>query len=343
MTKVAVALLNWNGEKILPTFLPSVVHNTSNADIYIIDNASTDGSLDYVAKNFPQVKIINLEQNYGFAGGYNKGLERIKAEYFVLLNTDVKVTPGWTEKIIQFMDAHPKIAAVQPKILSFREPEKFEYAGAAGGFIDKWGYPLARGRVLNVVEQDKGQYNDITPVFWASGAAMFIRACDFFKVGGFDEDFFAHMEEIDLCWRLKNMGKQIYVYPNATVFHLGGGTLEYNNPRKIYFNFRNSLYMLVKNMPVGKAFPLIFWRMVLDGIAALNFLTAGPRQGFIQVLRAHLHFYKNLKTFIKKRRKLKKNNKFDYPEIIHKSIIWQFYVKKKHFFSQIADKNEYHG
>ncbi len=334
--KVAVALLNWNGERILPEFLPSVVENTPDADIYIIDNASDDKSLDYVKKNFPDIKIIRLDKNYGFAGGYNQGLKDIQAEYYVLLNTDVKVTPGWINGIISFMEQHPEIAAVQPKIMSYREPNKFEYAGAAGGFIDKWGYPLARGRVLNVLEEDKGQYDDIRPVFWASGAALFVRSRDFFEAGGFDEDFFAHMEEIDLCWRLKNMGKEIYVYPIVKVFHLGGGTLAYNNPRKIYFNFRNSLYMLIKNLPAGKAFTMIVWRMVLDGIAALNFLINGPRQGFIEVLRAHIHFHKNLKTFLAKRRIQKKNNKFDYPEVIRKSIIWQFYIRRKRFFSEIV-------
>ncbi len=336
MTKVAVALLNWNGEKILPQFLPSVVKNSHSAEIYIIDNASTDNSLAFVRENFPTVKIIQLDKNYGFAGGYNRGLKDIQAQYFVLLNTDVKVTPGWIDGIIDFMESHPHVAAVQPKIMSFTDPNKFEYAGAAGGFIDKWGYPLARGRVLNIVEQDHGQYDDITPIFWASGAAMFVRSRDFFEAGGFDEDFFAHMEEIDLCWRLKNMGKQIYFYPESVVYHLGGGTLEYNNPRKIYFNFRNSLYTLVKNLPQGKAFPLILWRMTLDAVAAFNFLVGGPRKGFIEVVRAHMHFHKNLKTFLAKRRILKKNNKFDYPEVIRKSIIWQFYVLKKRTFSDIV-------
>ncbi len=336
MNKVAVVLLNWNGEKILPTFLPSVVENTPNARIYIIDNASTDKSLEYVTQNFPQVQIIHLDKNYGFAGGYNRGLKDIQAEYFVLLNTDVKVTPGWVDEIIKFMDQHSDIAAVQPKILSYTEPDKFEYAGASGGFLDKWGYPLARGRVLNVVEQDKGQYDDIVPVFWASGAAMFVRSRDFFEAGGFDEDFFAHMEEIDLCWRLKNMGKQIYVYPKVKVYHLGGGTLSYNNPRKIYYNFRNSLLMLVKNLPRGQMFCLVLWRLMLDAVAAINFLISGPRQGFREVVRAHLHFHKNLKTFLAKRRILEKNNKFDYPEILHTSIIWQFYIRKKRRFSEIV-------
>ncbi len=337
MAKTAVALLNWNGEKILPTFLPSVVKYSQGADIYIIDNKSTDKSLDYVRKNFPQVKIIQLHDNYGFAGGYNHGLKQITADYFVLLNTDVEVTPNWLDPIIEFMENNPDIAAVQPKILSYHQKDTFEYAGASGGFLDKWAYPLARGRILDVTEKDNGQYDDIIPIFWASGAAMFIRAKDFFEAGGFDEDFFAHMEEIDLCWRLKNLGKQIYVFPQVKVYHLGGGTLNYHNPRKIFFNFRNSLYTIVKNMPGSKAFWLILWRMILDSIAAFNFLLTRPKAGFFQVIKAHCDFYKNLSKMLKKRAALKKNNNFDYKEVILKSIIWQYYIKKRRYFSQLTN------
>jgi len=337
MNKVAVVLLNWNGEKILPIFLPSVVENSYDAEIYLIDNGSNDSSLEYVRKNFPLIKIIELDKNYGFAGGYNKGLKEIKAEYFILLNTDVKVSEGWISPIIEFMDKNSNIAAVQPKILSYTNPKRFEYAGASGGFIDKWGYPLARGRIFNIVEEDKGQYDDIRPIFWASGAAMFVRSELFFRVGGFDSDFFAHMEEIDLCWRLKNIGKEIYVFPKVKVFHLGGGTLSYQNPRKIYYNFRNSLFMLIKNLPSRQVFIKILWRLILDFLAAINFLINKPRSGAWQITKAHIYFYKNLNKLIKKRKHYKKVNKFNYSEILNKSIIWQFYFRKKQKFSEIVD------
>ncbi len=335
MDKVAVVILNWNGRKHLEQFLPSVVEHSGFATIYVADNGSTDDSVDFLKKNFPQVKLVLLDKNYGFAGGYNKALAQIESEYYVLLNSDVEVTAGWIEPIIQFMDENKDVAAVQPKILSYRQREYFEYAGASGGFIDKWGYPFARGRIFDVVEKDNGQYDDIVEIFWASGAAMFVRAADYWAAGGLDEDFFAHQEEIDLCWRLKNQGKKIYVYPQVAVYHLGGGSLSYNNPRKIYFNFRNNLMMLLKNLPKGKAFGLILWRLTLDFVAALQMLLGKPKSGIWYVFKAHIDFYRSLSKTLKKRKAQLESNRFDYEQVYKKSIVWQFFVRKKQYFSQL--------
>ena len=335
MAKVAVVILNWNGKKHLQKFLPSVVEHSGIAEVYVADNGSTDDSVDFVRKNFPQVKLVLLDKNYGFAGGYNRALAQIEADYYVLLNSDVEIKEKWIEPIIGFMEQNPEVAAVQPKILSYQNPQYFEYAGGAGGFIDKWGYPFARGRIFDVVEQDHGQYDDICEIFWASGAAMFVRAKDYWLVGGLDEDFFAHQEEIDLCWRLKNRGKKIFAYPKVAVYHLGGGSLSYQNPRKVYFNFRNNLMMLLKNLPRGKAFGLIFLRLFLDAMAAFQMLLGKPKAGFFYVIKAHLSFYANLGKTLKKRRQLVKFNRFDYPQVYRKSLIWQFFVKKKRYFSQL--------
>ncbi len=335
MAKVAVVILNWNGRKHLEKFLPSVVEHSEGAEVYVADNGSTDDSVEFVRKNFSQVKLILLDKNYGFAGGYNKALSQVDADYYVLLNSDVEIKSQWIEPIIDFMEQNPDVAAVQPKILSYQKPDYFEYAGGAGGFIDFLGYPFARGRVFNVVEKDRGQYDDICEIFWASGAAMFVRASDYWAVGGLDEDFFAHQEEIDLCWRLKNRGKKIFAYPKVAVYHLGGGSLSYQNPRKVYFNFRNNLIMLLKNLPRGKAFSIIFLRLILDGIAAFQMLLGKPKAGFFYVIKAHLSFYSNLGKTLKKRRQLVKFNRFDYPQVYKKSLIWQFFVKKKRYFSQL--------
>ncbi len=333
--KVAVAILNWNGRKHLQQFLPSVVKHSAGAEIYVIDNGSTDGSVEFLRENFPQVKLVLLDKNYGFAGGYNRGLRQINAEYYVLLNSDVEVTQNWIWPVINFMDDNPDVAAVQPKILSYLQREYFEYAGASGGFIDHWGYPFARGRIFDVVEKDEGQYDDVREIFWASGAAMFVRASDYWEAGGLDPDFFAHQEEIDLCWRLKNRGKKIYVYPGVKVYHLGGGSLSYENPRKIFYNFRNNLMMLLKNLPKSKAFGLILWRLILDFVAAVQMLLGKPKKGFWYVFKAHLAFYRMLPATLKKRRELVEYNRFDYPEVYRSSIIIKFFLQKKHKFSQL--------
>jgi GT2 family glycosyltransferase len=269
--QIAVVILNWNGEKLFDTFLPSVLQNsaTENIEIIVADNASSDHSVEHIRKNYPSVKIISLESNYGFAEGYNQTLKKLKADYFVLLNSDVKVTPNWIESCIAIFEADKTIAAVQPKILSYNEPENFEYAGAGGGFIDKFGYPFCRGRILNRIERDSGQYNHKSPIFWASGACMFVRAEAFKTAGGFDGDFWAHMEEIDLCWRMKSRGYKIVYQPESVVYHLGGGTLSYGSPRKIYLNFRNNLFMLFKNLPKHQFKRIFLARMILDGVLSL--------------------------------------------------------------------------
>ncbi|MFW5756155.1 MAG: glycosyltransferase family 2 protein, partial [Tangfeifania sp.] len=248
--QIAIVILNWNGVKLFDTYLPSVIQNSEqpNVKLIVADNGSTDNSIEYLRKKFPSVKTIDLKKNYGFAEGYNQALKQVEADIFVLLNSDVEVTPGWLESALKLMEHDDSTVAVQPKILSHKKPHQFEYAGAAGGFIDRFGYPFCRGRILNRLEPDLGQYNKATPVFWASGACMFIKAEAFRKAGGFDGDFWAHMEEIDLCWRLKNQGYRIMYQPARVVFHLGGGTLSYNSPKKVYLNFRNNLFMLYKNL-----------------------------------------------------------------------------------------------
>jgi len=335
MEQVAVAILNWNGQKHLRQFLPSVLKYSQSASVYVIDNGSTDGSVQMLKQEFPQVKLVLLDKNYGFAEGYNRGLKQIKAKYYVLLNSDVELREPWIEPIIEFMEQDSEVAAVQPKILSYLQPEYFEYAGASGGFIDKWGYPFARGRIFNVVEKDQGQYDDVREVFWATGAAMFVRADDFWSVGGFDPDFFAHQEEIDLCWRLKSRGRKIYVFPQVKVYHLGGGSLSYQNPRKIFFNFRNNLMMLTKNLPGAKVWYLVFWRLILDFVAAVQMLLSGPRAGFWQVFKAHLAFYGQLPKLLKKRRQQRQYKRFDFPQVYPRSIVWDFYVRKRTKFSEL--------
>ena len=336
MTKIAIVILNWNGKHHLEKFLPSVIkNNIVGAAIYVADNASTDDSVDFLKKSFPEVKIIQNSSNDGFAKGYNQALKYIKAEFYVLLNSDVEVTDGWIEPVISLMEKDKNIAACQPKIRSYNQKEFFEHAGAAGGFIDRFGYPFCRGRVFLTTEKDNGQYDDIREIFWATGACMFIRAECFWKVNGFDEDFFAHMEEIDLCWRLKNKGHSIYYTPYSTVYHLGGGTLNYKSPRKTFLNFRNSLYMLYKNLPKKKVFPLLLMRLILDGVAGLKFLFEGNLNHFIAVIEAHLSFYSNFFKFRKKRiRNLNPVNNIS--GIYNGSIIINYYFKNLKKFSDFS-------
>ena len=336
--KIAIVILNWNGAKLLQQFLPSVIEFSKgdSTDIVIADNGSTDNSLQILQSQFPEVKILDLKQNYGFARGYNEALKQIDADYFVILNSDVEVTAGWLEEPIRLMEMDSSIAAVQPKILSYHQKTHFEYAGAAGGFIDRFGYPFCRGRIFNEVEDDRGQYNDSVDIFWATGACMFIRAKCFHEVGGFDADFWAHMEEIDLCWRLKNRGNRIIFTPESTVFHVGGGTLSYDNPRKLYLNFRNNLWLLYKNLPAGQLFPIIFMRMMLDGIAAVKLLAELNFNGIVSVLKAHYHFYCSIPSLNRKRKKAKLSGHLSAPkEKLHRSIVFQFYVRKRKRFSEI--------
>jgi len=336
--KIAIAILNWNGVKLFDTFLPSVIqYSTSdNIEIIVADNGSSDNSLQHLEKHYPSVKIIDLKKNYGFAEGYNQALKQVDADYLVLLNSDVKVTENWIEPCIEQFEADEKLAAIQPKILSHGEPKKFEYAGAAGGFIDKFGYPFCRGRILNRIEEDLGQYNQTSQIFWATGACMFVRAGAFKTAGGFDGDFWAHMEEIDLCWRLKNSGLKVVYEPKSVVYHLGGGTLSYGNPRKIYLNFRNNLYMLFKNLPRHQFTRIFFARMVLDGVAALKFILGFNFREFRAVVKAHFAFYQNLGILMRKRKETQKQVIVkNHPEIYPQSIMWKFFIQKKRRFSDL--------
>lgn len=330
--KVSIVILNWNGSNYLQRFLPSIIRYSSYewAEIVVADNGSTDNSKEIIEKEFPSVRYIQLERNYGFAEGYNRALQQIEADYYLLLNSDVEVTENWLEPLLDTMQSDHKIGACQPKILSLNDRERFEYAGASGGFIDRFGYPFCRGRILNVMERDEGQYNTPISVFWASGAAMLVRADVWRELEGFDADFYAHMEEIDLCWRMKNIGYKVAVCPQSVVYHLGGGSLSYGDPVKIYLNFRNNLFLLYKNLPKGKLFPVLLARMILDGIAAIQFLVTGQFKAFQKVCAAHRDFYKNLTSLIQKRKTLISTSVVSYhPEIYQGSIVWNFFILKK--------------
>jgi GT2 family glycosyltransferase len=334
---IAVVILSWNGVSLFNRFLPSVLANSreEGVSIYVADNGSTDGSIDFLRTNFPEVRLILLDHNYGFAGGYNRALQHIQADFYILLNSDVEVTPGWILPCIVRLQTEPETAAVQPKIRSFSDRNKFEYAGAAGGFVDYWGFPFCRGRILSELEEDNRQYDTPVSVFWATGACMFIRSQLFHNSGGFDEDFFAHMEEIDLCWRLKNQGWIIKSEPESIVYHLGGATLSYQSPKKIFLNFRNSLWMMVKNLPEGKLFSRMFIRMALDGVAAVHFLMTGKWNAFKAVLSAHFSFYRTLPDFLRKRSKLlKKVKQNNHPEMFGGSMVLRFYILKYREFSR---------
>ncbi len=336
--ETAIVILNWNGKNLFNKFLPSVIENSKgdNIEIIIADNGSTDGSIDFLQQNYPTIKIIDLKENFGFAEGYNRALKQVHAKYFVLLNSDVKVSKNWITPCVERFESDKEVAAIQPKILSYNQPELFEYAGAAGGFIDKFGYPFCRGRILNEVEEDKKQYNQSTGIFWASGAAMFIRAETFYKSGGFDGDFFAHMEEINPCWRIKSRGFKIVYEPQSVVFHLGGGTLSYDSPQKVYLNFRNNLWMLFKNLPKKQFKRVFFTRLVLDGVAALKFLAGLNFTGFMAVVKAHVAFYKNFSALRKKRKTVQHEIVVkQHREMCPKSIMWKFFIQKKKKFSDL--------
>lgn len=301
--KLAIVILNWNGVHLLKEFLPSVVKFSKNsASIYVADNASTDTSVKYLAKNHPEVKCIQMNQNYGYAEGYNLALQQINEPYAVLLNNDVAFQEDIVPPILHLFENQPQIAAIQPKILNYKNPTYFEYAGAGGGFIDWFAYPFCRGRVFSKIEKDLGQYNDETEIFWASGACLAIRVSTFFEAGGFDKDYFAHMEEIDLCWRLKNLGYKVYYTGKTEVFHLGGGTLANQHPQKTFLNFRNSLFNLLKNAPSKNIYAKLLMRMVLDGVAAFSFLIKFQFSHFVAVLKAHFSFYSHFSRMKKKRK-----------------------------------------
>jgi len=333
--KVAVVILNYNGLSHLQKYLPTLIKNTDRyVDIIIGDNCSTDGSVEYLERNFPELPIIKNDENYGFAGGYNEVLRKIEAEYYVLLNSDVEVTSNWVNPIIELMKADKSIAACSPKILSYTNKKYFEHAGAAGGYIDKYGFPFCKGRVFDYVEEDNAQYDGDFEVFWCSGAAMFVRSDLFWKGGGFDADFFAHMEEIDWCWRMKNMGYKIMSSSRSSVYHLGGGTLSYVSPFKTYLNFRNNLSMIYKNSE--KPNILILKRKLIDGIAALKFLLSGDLKNFKAVYKGHRDFNKQKKALLLKRESLKSQlKKFSNNGVLNSSLVVEFYLKKKKTFSSL--------
>ena len=336
-SKVAVVILNWNGKSFLEKFLPTVIQYSSGAQIIVADNQSSDDSVAFLKTQFPQVSVILNPSNDGFATGYNLALKQVKAEYYVLLNSDVEVTENWLQPIIKLMDENLKVAACQPKILDYNHPSKFEYAGAAGGFIDKYGYPFCRGRIFNVLEEDKAQYDTAIEVFWATGACMFMRAEAFWKVGGFDDDYFAHMEEIDVCWRMKNIGYQIYVEPSSKVYHVGGGTLNKLSPRKTFLNFRNNLTTLTKNASPRFLFFKIIYRMILDGVAAFKFLLEGNGSHFIAVIKAHFSFYKHLPSTLKKRDEMRLMDEFKDATtgVYEKNIVYAHFVKGVKHYSEL--------
>jgi GT2 family glycosyltransferase len=336
--KLLIVILNWNGSHHLRRFLPSVVKHSNYdwAEIVVADNYSDDDSCKVVEQEFPEIKLFRLDKNYGFAEGYNQSLKNNNADYFLLLNSDVEVTENWLQPMVKIMDSNPLIGACQPKIMSLQHPGEFEYAGASGGFIDRYGYPFCRGRMVNIQEHDSGQYENPLSVFWASGAAMVVRGNIWHEMGGFDADFWAHMEEIDLCWRMKNRGFKVVVCPESKVYHLGGGSLSYGSPQKIYLNFRNNLFLLYKNLPKGKLYGTLFKRMILDGVAAFQFLLTGQFKAFIRVLGAHRDFYQSLKKLRQKRKELLPQiTTTNHPEIYKGSLIFDFFIAKKRKFSSL--------
>lgn len=332
MKKVAVVILNWNGKKLLEDFLPSVVAHTpvDIADVIVADNGSTDDSVGFLSRSFPQVGVIQLDQNYGFAEGYNRALEGIAHKYSVLLNSDVEVTEDWLQPLVDYLEAHPEVSACQPKILSYRKRDSFEHAGACGGFIDSLGYPFCRGRLFTVVEKDHKQYEQICPVFWATGAALFIRTADFREVGGLDGTFFAHMEEIDLCWRLKSADKEIVCIPQSVVYHLGAATLAKESPRKTYLNFRNNLLMLYKNLPAQRVKQVLIIRLMLDCMAMLQMALTCKFSNAAAVFRAIRDFYQIKNEYREKRsRNLSKAVKRNFSEMYDGSIVVDYYLKRQ--------------
>lgn len=330
MKKIAVVILNWNGKGLLEVFLPSVVEYSTAPDIelVIVDNGSTDDSVDFLSKLYHQIRVVRLSENYGFAGGYNKGLELIEAEYFVLLNSDVEVTEGWLDPIIKYLDSNQDVAAAQPKILSQRDKSYFEYAGASGGFIDRFGYPFCRGRIFKAVEKDSGQYDTPIDILWATGACLVIRSKDFFEAEGFDASFFAHMEEIDLCWRLNCRGRRVVCLPQATVYHVGAATLKKESPRKTYLNFRNNLLMLYKNLPQRHLKRVMIIRLILDYVAAVQFTLTGSYANAKEVIKAHKDFYNNRTDYRLSRQKNLEKSIVSVPKTMYpKSILVAYYLK----------------
>lgn len=344
--KVAVVILSWNGLSFLEEFIPPLLLTTyPNVELIVADNASTDGSVAFLQNTHPRVRVIETGGNWGFAQGYNVALQQVEADYYVLLNQDVAVTPGWIEPVIAQMEQDPTIGAAQPKIRAYHNQANFEYAGAAGGYMDHWGFMFCRGRIFDTIEPDNGQYDTVQDIFWASGAALFIKAKLWHGLGGLDADFFAHMEEIDLCWRLKNAGYNIVYCPQSTVYHVGGGSLPQGNPRKTFLNFRNNLSILVKNLPASQLITTIVPRMFMDDAAALRSLLGGAPADTWAIVKSHFAFYAQLPALLRKRKIIQQRikavaiGKPNQRGLYQGSIIYQHFVKGKKFFSQLsADK-----
>ena len=337
LPSVAIVILNWNGRSYLQQFLPSVLASTyPNFKVVVADNASTDDSMDFLKRHYPHVTTLQLKENFGFAKGYNMALQKIEAEYYVLLNSDVAVRPDWLEPMVLHLEKDPAFVACQPKLLSYAQPGHFEYAGAAGGWIDVFGYPFARGRIFDYYEKDTGQYDTVQEVFWASGAAFMIRRNAFHEAKGFDPQFFAHQEEIDLCWRLQLLGYKVFCCPSSVAYHVGGGTLPKGNSRKTFLNFRNNLMMLAKNLHPGEAWCKLPLRMMLDQISALKGLLSGDTGYFIAIIRAHLAFLKWI--FLDRKDKVLKGKKMKtLVGVYQHAIVWQHFIKKKNRFSEIVN------
>jgi hypothetical protein len=336
--KTSVVILNWNGRKLLERFLPVVLQHTLDhqTEVVVADNGSSDDSVDFLNTRFPQVPLIILDKNYGFAEGYNKALRQVDAEYVVLLNSDVETTENWLSTMISYLDEHPGVSALQPKILAQRNKTGFEYAGACGGFLDRFGYPFCRGRILDNVEQDRGQYDTVIPVFWATGACLCIRRKDYFEAGGLDARFFAHMEEIDLCWRLNARGKRIECLPQSVVYHVGAASLEKENPRKTYLNFRNNLLMLYKNARIRSLLVVFTVRLILDALAFLHLLSMGKFDNAKSVIEAHRDFFRMMPGFRHDRREnLRRRLVTVIPTKFKGSILWNYYVKRKKTYSDL--------
>lgn len=337
--KLAIVILNWNGQKMLEKYLPSVVnYSRSDATVIVADNASTDNSVDWLKLHYPDVKLILLDKNWGFAEGYNKALKQVDAEYYLLLNSDVEVFHEWLTPMLEFMDSRPDVAACQPKLLSVYDRDSFEYAGACGGYLDKYGYPFCRGRIFDVVEEDNGQYDDCAEILWATGACLMIRSADYWAVGGLDGRFFAHNEEIDLCWRLHLRGRKIYCVPDSEVCHVGGGTLPKSNPMKTYLNFRNNLTMLYKNLPAEDLRRVMIMRWFLDYLAAFSTLILNRNVGDFKAIFKARHAFRRWRTDFDKDRKTSINEHvpvLSMPERKPYSILWQYYFKGCKHYSEL--------
>jgi GT2 family glycosyltransferase len=330
LKKIAVVILNWNGAKLLEQFLPSVLAHSNEATIYVVDNASTDTSIEVITSQFQSVKIIQNTGNFGFAMGYNEALQFVEEEYYALVNSDIEVTENWLAPILHLFDTQPEVAIIQPKLLDYKKKNHFEYAGAAGGFIDKFGYPFCRGRIFDTIEEDLHQYEDETPIFWATGACFFIRRTVFHQLNGFDATFFAHQEEIDLCWRAFNVGYSVKYTPKSIVYHVGGATLNEGNPMKTYLNFRNSLLMLTKNLPKDKLFFVLLLRLCLDGLAGIQFIFKGKFKHCLAIIHAHFAFYKLAKIYYFKRNNIQKQ---DYYKV--SSIVVSYFLKNGKKFAEL--------